>query len=294
MRSCRKAGVAPKGGVEMPEFGGAAHDHSSTGKSLILLKSIGGSSALGAVRPSGSPECARAAAARAHARAAPAAAAPPWSAATHPRRGRADARWSRRSAASSTRARPRSFKVACARRSSHKVIGGRQSWRSVSAARRRPAREKHLREVPAGRKPRAAADRGDPPRGSARRPNSAARTDARRRVARSVPRSARNLWRTLGRHGDDAADDAPRGSFAPGRDRRHPERAMPISVVTKDLQREPSLQLVERHGGVPGIIVAAISISLKSSRQQMDSAHHRPDQALDMPAIVRRGDRTVD
>ena len=57
-----KRGVSPIVRVEMPQFGGAAHDHSSTGKSLILLKSIGGSSS-GAVLPSNPPECARAAAA---------------------------------------------------------------------------------------------------------------------------------------------------------------------------------------------------------------------------------------
>ena len=42
------------------------------------------------------------------------------------------------------------------------------------------------------------------------------------------------------------------------------------------------------------IIGAAIGdIAESRARQQMGSAHHRPDQSLDMPAIVRRGDRTM-
>ncbi len=83
---------------------------------------------------------------------------------------------------------------------------------------------------------------------------------------------------------------------APGRDRRQQKRAVHFGVVSADdLQGEPSLKLVKRHGGVFFRIIGAAAgdIAEGRARQQMDSAHHRADQALDMPAIMRRGDRTM-
>lgn len=83
---------------------------------------------------------------------------------------------------------------------------------------------------------------------------------------------------------------------APGRNRRQQERPVHLGVVpADDLQGEPPLKLVKRHGRVFFRIIGAAAgdIAEGRARQQMDRAHHRADQALDMPAIVWRGDRTV-
>ena len=84
--------------------------------------------------------------------------------------------------------------------------------------------------------------------------------------------------------------------LVPGRPWRQAYPGMPLGVVARDFQRDPALQLVERHRRArPRVIVAAmLDIAERRSRQEMNRAHHRADQALDMAAIVRRGDGPVD
>ena len=89
---------------------------------------------------------------------------------------------------------------------------------------------------------------------------------------------------------------ASRDSFTPGRDRRDPKRSMANSVITKDLEREPLLQLVERHRRIgQGVVIAArLDVAEGRPGQKMSGTHHRPNQPLDVAAIVRRRNRTVD
>lgn len=102
------------------------------------------------------------------------------------------------------------------------------------------------------------------------------------------------------RHRDRRAT-AERGAVAgdatlPGRQGRHANAPMQITMIDAgDRVAEPALDLVDRHGGaLLGIQVALLlDIGEGRSRQQMDLAHHRADQPLDVPAIVRGAYGTV-
>jgi len=61
---------------------------------------------------------------------------------------------------------------------------------------------------------------------------------------------------------------------------------MVSSVITKDLEREPLLQLVERHRRIGQRIVIAARFNVAEGRpgQEMSGTHHRPNQPLDVPA----------
>ena len=67
-------------------------------------------------------------------------------------------------------------------------------------------------------------------------------------------------------------------------------------IATDDFQREPALKLIKRHRRVPlRIVVAAIGHGTEGrARQHVHSAHQRPDQPLDVAAVMRRRHRPMD
>ena len=88
---------------------------------------------------------------------------------------------------------------------------------------------------------------------------------------------------------------APPIGLVPGRNWRNPERAVPFSMIAGDFQRQPVLQLVERHRRLAhGIVVATVLDAAEGrSRQQVDRPHHCADQPLDVTAVMWCPNRTV-
>ncbi|WP_413776989.1 hypothetical protein [Mesorhizobium sp. AR07] len=66
-------------------------------------------------------------------------------------------------------------------------------------------------------------------------------------------------------------------------------------IATDNLQREPPFQFVERHCGMFLRIVGAArgDVAGRRARKQVDRTHHRPDQPLDVPPIMRPGDGPI-
>ncbi len=113
----------------------------------------------------------------------------------------------------------------------------------------------------------------------------------RQKVDQEAARIADRGWRSPSRDLSIAEDSA-----LPSRDRRRADPAMQIAVInTDDRVADPAFDLLERQCrrvfGLP--IPLDTNIRESGARQEMDLAHHCPDQPLDMAAIVRRPHRTI-